>query len=315
MTAPAIRPLRREDLEKIRHLVAEAAPQLHLVRADLEANLIDDPDGADDLRPVLEISGRIAALGCAVVRPSAAGDDPGAPHPRREPVGHVKIVAVDRGHRRRGLGRRLLDALEMAMASRGARRALLDGAAPVYLQPGVPAAAAGAISFFESRGYRRTETRASLHTDLAHLDLDAPGEEMRLRAEGIEIERADPSRLRGILEAIEEEFSSAWAREAERAAAGPAAALHVAWSGDRLAGFCAAATWARNVLGPVGTAAPFERRGIGTALARRCLRDLRGAGEKDAIAAWIGPRGFYLRLAPGWREIEYAAMEKAISGS
>jgi len=43
----------------------------------------------------------------------------------------------------------------------------------------------------------------------------------------------------------------------------------------------------------MGTLSAERGRGIGAALLRRCLADMRAAGQQTAMIGWVGPVSFY----------------------
>ena len=300
---PALRPLFPEDLAEALPLVADAVPALRLTREDLERNLFEPAELGGSVQVAAVEDGVLAGVGCAALRRSARA--PGL-------VGHIKLVAVRPDRRRRGWGGRILAELESWLEGRGAARVLTDGAAPVYLQPGVPEKAREALGFFARRGYRAVETRRSL---VARIDAKggalsrpappAPGDD-------VVIERARPDDREAIAASIAAGFPEEWAAEAALALGIEGASLHVARRGSELAGFAVAGLWARNAFGPMGTLPAFRGRGLGAALLERCLDDLRSRGEDRAVISWIGPEAFYRKLVAVEEALRFALLEKAL---
>jgi GNAT superfamily N-acetyltransferase len=102
-----------------------------------------------------------------------------------------------------------------------------------------------------------------------------------------------------ILAWITEHFSSAWASEADVALTNRPVSLFVATHGDlpELIGFCCYDATARGFVGPIGVAESSRNAGVGAALLRACLDDMRAAGYGYAVVGAVGAPGFFLRVA------------------
>ena len=82
----------------------------------------------------------------------------------------------------------------------------------------------------------------------------------------------------------------------------PAVARWVRWHfgagwDNQLAGFCVYDCTARGMLGPIGIAAPHQRRGIGRALLLAALKDMRANGYAYAVVGWVEGQAFFHRVA------------------
>jgi predicted N-acetyltransferase YhbS len=62
----------------------------------------------------------------------------------------------------------------------------------------------------------------------------------------------------------------------------------------------------------MGTLPAHEGRGLGSALLRRALADLRAAGESTVVISWIGPEGFYRRELARCQRVGYVFLRKEI---
>ena len=98
---------------------------------------------------------------------------------------------------------------------------------------------------------------------------------------------------------IAHHFSPAWASEARAALANRPLTLFIATRGDpaELLGFCAYDATARGFVGPIGVRDPARRSGIGAALLRACLHDMRAMGYGYAVAGAVGAPAFFRRVA------------------
>jgi GNAT superfamily N-acetyltransferase len=108
-----------------------------------------------------------------------------------------------------------------------------------------------------------------------------------------------------VVEWISRHFTPGWASEARVALGNRPPTLFIAIGGEprELLGFCCHDATARGFVGPIGVAAPARRGGVGAALLRACLNDLRAQGHAYAIAGAVGAPDFFRRVA-GATEIE-----------
>jgi GNAT superfamily N-acetyltransferase len=124
-----------------------------------------------------------------------------------------------------------------------------------------------------------------------------------------------------ILAWIAAHFSSAWASEAGVALANRPVSLFIAIRGDpsELIGFCCYDATARGFVGPMGVTESSRNAGVGAALLRACLDDMRAVGYGYAVVGAVGAPGFFQRVA-GATEIPdsspgiYRGMLKASGG-
>ncbi len=293
-----LRTLDPADIPAVLRLVRPELEELVLGEEDLRRNLFEDPDACADLNLGAFEGGNLAGVACGVVRAE---------------TGFIKLLVVEPARRREGLGGRLLTELELRLAQRGAARAQTDGAAPVYLLPGLPVRCAEGRRFLDGRGYREVEARASMTAGLKGLDLEAREKEVSLAAGGILVRRASERDANLIVGQIESLFSPEWAVEVGFSLRRAVPGTHIALAGDRLAGFASAGVWARNAFGPMGTNPAHEGKGIGEVLLKRCLADLRDAGQDSALISWIGPEDFYRRKVGAETTHRYVVLGKALS--
>jgi ribosomal protein S18 acetylase RimI-like enzyme len=104
---------------------------------------------------------------------------------------------------------------------------------------------------------------------------------------------------------IARHFSPAWSSEAQAALANRPVSLFIATRHDpaELIGFCCYDATARGLVGPIGVLESARRSGIGAALLRACLDDMRAAGYAYAVAGAVGAPDFFRRVA-GATDIE-----------
>ena len=305
-----IRTLEREDLPAVVPLAREAVPALRLDEELLEEILLRDAGAPADLALAACDADELVGVACATVRVRPSGSCPAS----RDLHGHVKLLATAPGRRRQRIGTLLLSLLERRLIGLGVATIETDGAAPCYLQPGVPLRARVARALFEKSGYDSIEERASMITRLEGLDLDTTNDVERLEHAGILVRRARSADSTRVCERVAARFSAAWAEEVAVSIARSRPGVHLALdaTGADLAGFACAGLWGRNAFGPMGTVDEKQGRGIGGVLLLRCLLDLRDCGEKDAVISWIGPERFYERRCAAETTLRYVALRKEL---
>ena len=92
-------------------------------------------------------------------------------------------------------------------------------------------------------------------------------------------------------------FGGGWASEARVALGNRPVTLWIAKSSTELLGFCCYDATARGYVGPIGMTPAARGRGLGAALLRACLHDMRAAGYGYAIAGGVGAPEFFERNA------------------
>lgn len=225
---------------------------------------------------------------------------------------YLRILAVAPDHRGAGLGTALLE-----RASALATGPLIAAAEPGnYLTPGIDAGDAATIGWLTDRGFAADGEAFDLEIDVAanprvsRARLDA--EIRRLAAAGYRLVRAgDPDRAE--LEAgAAAAGHRAWAVEIARSLAAPSGVFIARDRGGALAGFAAHDGNNRGLggFGPAAVAPAHRGRGVGAALLVACLVDVAAAGHPRCTVGWVGPRGFYERVAGVARERRYLQMRR-----
>lgn len=241
-----IRDISRNDLARLRELLARAndAPY-DLVRVAEEKCFGDGFEGAPRARIYGDFHGVSVTCGK-----------------------YLRVLAVDRAQRRRGIGSALLrDAEE--------RGAYVIAAEPGnYFTPGVDESL---VPFFTRRGYHETARPFNLVVDTLPAAVP-PG-----------VQRNGER----VLDFIDREFGSIWRFEAARGAA-------VFWIEveGQVAGFSTHEANNRGLgtFGPTGVAIPYRGRGLGRQLALASLADLRRLGYHRAVIPWTDATEYYRKI-------------------
>lgn len=96
---------------------------------------------------------------------------------------------------------------------------------------------------------------------------------------------------------VERVFSAGWADECEAACTRQPPSCFVAVRGGQWLGFCVYDGVARGMLGPIGVAPAMRRCGLGTALVRAALGDMRAQGYAYAVVGWVQSEAFFAAAA------------------
>jgi GNAT superfamily N-acetyltransferase len=191
----------------------------------------------------------------------------------------LRILAVDREHRRRGIGTALLGQPTVIFAEPGN-----------YFTPGVLATDTTTQAFFRARGFSETQSTWNLEVDLAGITGDAPR----------------PTNKTETLDFVERQFGRIWRFEAAKAfETDPPKAF---FDG---AGFAVHDVSNRGLgfFGPTGVAKSMRGQGIGCRLLRASLADLRRLGYSRAVIPWTDALEFYRKCCgaePAHRFIAFA---------
>ncbi|MFI5487970.1 MULTISPECIES: GNAT family N-acetyltransferase [Micromonospora] len=212
-------------------------------------------------------------------------------------LGHVDLVAVDPGVRRRGVGRALLGHAERRLAELGVAEVLLAGNPPHYAWPGIDVRYTPAVCAALALGYRQDRTAWNMTADLSYPGSPAlrstEDAERRLAGQGVTVRRAEPADLPALTAFARSTFGGAWDAELLGSVGRDGAGCHLAERDGEVLGFAAYGSSRPSWFGPMGTAPAAEGSGIGGVLLRRCLRDQHAAGLAAAQIGWVGPVPFY----------------------
>jgi mycothiol synthase len=194
----------------------------------------------------------------------------------------LRILAVDRAHRNRGIGAALL-------ADSGAN--IIGAEAGNYFVPGVEPMM---VNWLTKHGYREKSRTNNLTTN----QLDYPI--------APQIKRGDERALAF----IEHHFGAIWSFECARALHNDPPTLFVIEDGGRIVAFSAHEANNRGLgtFGPVGVAMDHRGRGLGRLLLHASLADLRRLGYERAIIPWTGAIDFYEKSCSARLERQFVIM-------
>ena len=289
------------DLPAVWALLGEVNRTPRLTPAWLAHCTLGDPTASPDLGLLAWEDGELVGLCLACLR---AG------------VGVIKLFAVRECCRRRGLATALFDELESRLRARGATEVTVKAVAPNYIAPGVDITYTDAVCFLLNRGYK-TDRNAlvDMTVDLIHADLDTCAAEQALAGEGIVLRRAELREIPAVAAFAAAEFSVGWQQEVAEAQNYHPVPLFVALRNDEVLGFAVIDVTGPARFGPTGARKDLRGRGIGGALLRMSLRDLRERGESSADIGWVGPLAFYARTVGAQITRAYWRFDKTLAAS
>lgn len=187
--------------------------------------------------------------------------------------GWINVIFVDRNDWRKGIGSRLLEQCEKALAQRGCKNITLGAYSPNYFFWGVdPGNYPEAIKFFEKHGYQAQEKHYSMGKDLHGYQIpqDVMGRKKAAEEKGFQFIGFDYSYTLELLEFLKNEFGGGWKRNALIAMQNDEAEdlIQLVLRPDgRICGFCMRAIDGNPMrFGPIGIAAAQRNAGIGTIL-------------------------------------------------
>lgn len=248
----------------------------------LRRRIFEDPRYDPALSLGALVDGRLAGVAVGVVRTLPDGG-------RR---GWIKLLAVDRPQRRRGIATAFITELEKRFRALNVSQLDTIGA-PYYLWPGVDVRYTPACCLFERLGFVEKRYTVNMGVDLAGRSFDTTDAERQLAAEGLVLCRADAASMPRILSFIGKEWLL-WTYEVPIALTNDPVSLFYVSEGAEVVAFAAYdVAMFPGTFGPTGTAASHRRRGIGGLLLDKCFQDMQSLGYKRCEIAWTGPVGFY----------------------
>ncbi|MBI2704319.1 MAG: GNAT family N-acetyltransferase [Actinobacteria bacterium] len=189
---------------------------------------------------------------------------------------YIRLLVVDPGHRKAGVGRSLLQAAEDDARELAATRMAIGADAPYYLFAGIPVEQTAMLCLAEAARYNRAETNFNMTVALGDLP-DASGT-TAVAGPG---DRPD-------VEALVTEQYAMWTKEVLRALQN-GTLLISRGTGGALVGFCAFDVNRGGLLGPVAVRVDRIGEGLGTPLLVDALHHMRDAGATAIDVSWVGP--------------------------
>jgi GNAT superfamily N-acetyltransferase len=200
----------------------------------------------------------------------------------------LRILAVDRDARRRGIGSALLA---------DANATVIFAEPGNYFTPGVLLTDENTRAFFRARGFEETQTTWNLDVDLDRIEGAAT------RPTHDDAER--------VLAFVEREFGRIWRFEAAKAFERDVPPAFISEANGAITGFAVHDVNNRGLgfFGPTGVAKSMRGKGIGCQLLLASLADLRRLGYARAVIPWTDALEFYRKCCgakPAHRFVAFA---------
>lgn len=230
--------------------------------------------------------------------------------------GYIKLMAVDNDHRRQGIGKSLYKKLELDFQNDHVDRVRIYDAPLNYFMPGIDPRYTGALCFAMHLGFKRFGDTSNLIVDLDASNWITETEEKALNNHDIEIRRAEVQEKQKVIEFVKKEWEL-WTNEIEMAFQDNPPSIHVAYLQGEIKAFSAhnGNNKGTGWFGPMGTHPGLRGKGIGSILLRRCLKDMKLMGQKEAIIPWVGPIDFYAHHANARVDRVFWRYEKQLNTS
>ena len=204
-------------------------------------------------------------------------------------VGFLKLVAVEPGSRRHGLGRALVDAAHVWMFERDAVEVRVGAAAPFYLWPGCDVQHLEALCLFESLGYWTVGAELNMRCSTGFRAVPPTGVRLVRVAERDDVD--------AVLALVRREWPN-WEAETTRGIELGSCFAALADDDPTVAlGYASHSVNRRGWIGPMATDARRQHGGVGSALLASLCADMEAAGLDEAEIAWVGPVRFYAKSA------------------
>jgi mycothiol synthase len=212
--------------------------------------------------------------------------------------GYIKLMAVDKNHRRQGIASELYNRIENSFRSDKVDVVRIYDVPMNYFMPGIDPRYTEALCFVLRLGFMRLGDTSNLIVRLNESEWNTISEEEKLKHHWIEIKRAEILEKNAVINFVKEEWEL-WTNEIEMAFANVPPSIHVAYLDGKIKAFSAhnANNKGTGWFGPMGTHLELRGRGIGSILLKRCLKDMKKTGQKIAIIPWVGPIDFYAHHA------------------
>lgn len=215
----------------------------------------------------------------------------------------IRMIAVEPGYRRQGIGSRLLDDAMHAIA-RSSRYATVGAAAGNYLVAGIPEDRNEVITFFGNRGFEEITRTTDMVANIREALRPDP------------VPRIAVERVESFDEPLEEflvtGFGNSIAWEIGHGLLGNRSVVRVARSESAIVGFtaCEINNAGLGTFGPQGVTPAARGQGIGTLLLRHSLRDLREMGHTAARIPWVSSTEYYEKACGAVVAGEYVVMRR-----
>ena len=235
---------------------------------------------------------------------------------RGEKIAYIKLMAIDKKFRRKGIATELYRRLEEDAKKLDCEKIRIYDVPLNYFMPGVDPRYTPAVCFAEKIGFHRNGEAINMEVDLDYSNWDVSKEISQLELSGILISRAEMSDREGLNKLLDGEWDL-WKNEVKMAFMAKPIAIHIAKQKNEILAF--SAFDGNNVgtgwFGPMATHVKIRGKGIGKVLLSLCLADMKNQGLKKSIIPWVAPIGFYSNHANAKISRVFWRFEKRINAT
>ena len=279
-----IKKLDKNRIDALLDLLKISMPLDKFTKELLEENVIKDMNENPELSLAAYEDEKLVGFGMGVIRKR-----------KDEAMGYIKFLAVHPNYRRKGIAKQMYQQIEKGIIQESINKIRLVESWPNYYMPGIDPFYTEAVAFFERLGYVKVGDAANLICDLESQNFNTSDEEKIARTKNIEIKRAEKSDTEALMKWTAENFKE-WRFEISNALNNDPVSVHLAKLDNEIIAFSAFEGNNRGLgwFGPVGTTEAARGKGVGGILLKRCLRDMKEAGHKEAIIPWVANIPFYM---------------------
>ncbi len=279
-----IKQFEEKELDALLELFNVSMPRDRFTKELLIENVIEDMVENPELCLSVYKDDKMVTFAMGVIR-----------HRENEDVGYIKFICTHPDYRRQGIAKELYSRIEKGIRENNVEKIRLIESWPNYYMPGIDPFYTEAVAFFERLGYVKVGDAANLICDLESQDFDTSDNEEKVRANGIEIRRAEESDFDAMMTWANDNFK-AWRFEINNTFKNDPISLHIALLNGEVIAFSAHESNNPGLgwFGPVGTTEAARGKGVGGILLKRCLHDMKESGYKKAIIPWVANIPFYM---------------------
>lgn len=210
-----------------------------------------------------------------------------------EKYGYIKLMAVHQELRRQGIATGLYELLEKQFLEEEVKLISIYDVPLNYLTPGVDPTYTDAVCFALRRGFNRFGDSLNMKVDLNISDWETTGDEQKFD-KGIEIYRPSISEIEEVINFVKGDWEL-WEHEVRMAFDDEIPSVHIARKDGLVRAFSVhnGNNKGTGWFGPMGTHQDLRGKGIGSILLKRCLKDMKNEGHKNATIPWVDPIAFY----------------------
>jgi len=212
--------------------------------------------------------------------------------------GYIKLMAVNKQERRKGIATQLFNQLESALKKLKIDKLRIYDVPLNYYMPGIDPRYTEAICFAQKMGFSHWGDAVNMQVDLTLSDWDTQKQIKELASQQIEISRATLADKQELLDFISIEWKL-WQYEILMAFKSNPISLFIAKQNNKIKAF--SAYNGNNVgtgwFGPMGTHSDLRGKGMGSILLYLCLADMKNSGLTESTIPWVAPVSFYSHYA------------------